>query len=337
MVSKLQYVKWADGRETWSLINKMPLRDEHGAIIGTFGVTRDVTESRLMEIALEKSRRELVDASRLAGMAEVATGVLHNVGNVLNSLNISTTIITAGLRQSKTESLSKVGELLREHTADLGHYVTEDPKGKLVPGFIESLAKHFSENRATLLKESESVQKNVDHIKEIVTMQQSYATTVGVTEPLESSTLMEDALRLNSSALVRHDIRVVREFGAAPRVLADRGKVLQIIVNLISNAKHAAENSQQTEKIITLRIVAGAPGRVRLSVQDNGVGILAENLDRVFTHGFTTKATGHGFGLHCSANAAKEMKSSLTVQSAGLGTGATFVLDLPAAPATAPT
>ena len=333
MVSKLEHVKWADGRETWSLINKMPLRDEQGAIIGTFGITKDVTESRLMEIALEKSRRELIDASRLAGMAEVATGVLHNVGNVLNSLNVSTTVITTGLRQSKTESLTKVGELLREHTPDLSTYLTQDPKGKLVPGFIESLAKHFTENRTHLLKESESLQQNVDHIKEIVTMQQSYATAVGVLEPLEPATLMEDSLRMNSSALIRHDVHVVREFAAVPTVLADRGKVLQILVNLISNAKYAAENGQAAGKLITLRIVNSAAGRVQLSVSDNGMGIPPENLTRIFHHGFTTKATGHGFGLHCSANAAKEMKGSLTVHSAGLGTGATFTLDLPAATA----
>lgn len=329
MVDKLEHIQWADGRETWSLINKMPLYDAQGVVIGTFGLTKDVTASKVMEKALEKTRRELIDASRLAGMAEVATGVLHNVGNVLNSLNVSTTVITTGLRQSKTDSLTKVGTLLKKHQADLGAYLTHDPKGKLVPGFIESLARHFADDRTRLLKESESLQKNVDHIKEIVSMQQSYATTVGVIEPLEPATLMEDALRMNSSALLRHEVHVEREFGAAPAVLVDRGKALQILINLISNAKYATEAGGQAKKMIVLRIAVGAPGRVQLSIKDNGIGVPVENLQRIFNHGFTTKATGHGFGLHSSANAAKEMKGSLTVQSDGTGTGATFILDLP--------
>ncbi len=330
MVDKLEHIKWADGRETWALINKMPLHDDSGTIIGTFGLTKDVTASKQMEAALEKSRRELIDASRMAGMAEVATGVLHNVGNVLNSLNVSATVITNGLRQSKTDSLSKIGVMIRENRANLAAYFTDDPKGKLVPDFIDSLSHHFAETRTRLLQEGESLQRNVDHIKEIVVMQQTYATAIGVIEPMDPAVLMEDSLRMNTSALQRHAVRVVRDFSAVPAVLADRGKALQILVNLISNAKYAAEKSTQPEKIITLRIGAGGMGHIHLSVTDNGEGIPADNLGRIFNHGFTTKADGHGFGLHCSANAAREMKGNLTVHSDGPGTGATFVLDLPA-------
>jgi PAS domain S-box-containing protein len=331
ILGKLEKESWPDGRVTWVLTNKMPLRDEHGEIIGTFGISKDVTESKKMELALEKSRKELMDASRMAGMAEVATGVLHNVGNVLNSLNVSATVLATGLRQSKTDSLVKVSDLLRAHTADLGGYLTQDAKGRLVPGFIDSLARHFAEDRARLLKEIESLQQNVEHIKEIVTMQQTYATMVGVIEPLEAATLMEDSVRMNSGALVRHDVQVIRDFQSVPLISAEKGKVLQILVNLIRNGKYACDEGGRADKVLTLRITPGAPGRVRLIVQDNGVGIAAEHLTSIFQHGFTTRATGHGFGLHSSANAAKEMKGTLTVHSDGLGAGAMFTLDLPAA------
>jgi PAS domain S-box-containing protein len=331
LIGKLERETWADGRVSWVLTNKLPLRDETGKIIGTFGISKDVTESKQMEAALEKSQRELIDASRLAGMAEVATGVLHNVGNVLNSLNVSTDLIATTLRQSKTDSLVKVGEMLRDHAAELGSFLTQDPKGKLIPGFIESLARHFAEDRARMLAEIESLQKNVDHIKEIVSMQQSYAMVVGVVEPLQPAMLMEDALRMNSAALVRHDVRVIRDFEAVPPVLAEKAKVLQILVNLIRNAKYAADEGGRPDKIITLRTKAGPAGRVQFIVQDNGIGIPAENLTRIFQHGFTTKASGHGFGLHSSANAAKEMRGSLSAVSEGRGFGATFILDLPVA------
>ena len=185
---------------------------------------------------------------------------------------------------------------------------------------------------ARLLKEIESLQKNVDHIKEIVSMQQTYATMVGVVEYCNQPSLMEDAWRMNSAALVRHDVRVVRDFAPVPPVLAEKAKVLQILVNLIRNSKYAADRRRSPwTRLITLRIKAGAAGRVQLIVQDNGIGIPAENLTRIFQHGFTTKATGHGFGLHSSANAAKEMHGTLNAMSEGSGCGATFILDLPVA------
>jgi signal transduction histidine kinase len=330
IVNKLEHVKWADGRETWALVNKMPLRDEAGEIIGTFGLTKDITDLKKMEHALEQTRKELMDASRQAGMAEVATGVLHNVGNVLNSLNVSASVIASGLRQSKAETLARLGALLREHAADLGAFLTEDPKGRLVPELIDSLARHFLEERTRLLNEIESLQKNVDHIKDIVAMQQAYATMVGIVEPLNPVTLMEDSLRMNAGALVRHEVRVERDFQPVPQINAEKGKVLQILVNLIRNAKYACDDGATADKVITLRITPGAPGRVLLIVADNGIGIPAGNLTRIFTHGFTTRRDGHGFGLHSSALAAREMKGALTVQSDGPDQGATFILDLPA-------
>ncbi len=331
IIGKLEKETYVDGHVTWALTTKMPWRNSAGVIVGTFGISRDVTAWKAAEAKLAESHKQLLDASRQAGMAEVATGVLHNVGNVLNSLNVSSTVLATGLRQNKAESLVKVSELLREHSNDLGGYLTADPKGRLVPEFIESLARHIAENRTHLLQEVESLQRNVDHIKEIVTMQQTYATMVGIVEPLEAAVLMEDSLRMNSAALARHDVKVVRDFQSVPPVSAEKGKVLQILVNLIRNAKYACDEGGRTDKVLTLRITPGAMGRVRLMVQDNGVGIPAEHLNSIFQHGFTTRATGHGFGLHSSANAAKEMKGALTVRSDGLGTGASFMLELPAA------
>jgi signal transduction histidine kinase len=177
------------------------------------------------------------------------------------------------------------------------------------------------------------MQKNIDHIKEIVSMQQTYATMVGVVEPLDPRTMMEDSLRMNFAALIRHEVMAVREFQPAPPVLGEKAKVLQILVNLIRNAKYACDETDRPDKVVTLRIApAPTSGRVQMIVQDNGVGVPAENLTRIFGHGFTTRPNGHGFGLHSAANAAREMKGTLTVQSAGRGQGATFTLELPVAP-----
>jgi PAS domain S-box-containing protein len=336
IIGKLERESWPDGRVTWALTTKLPLQNEAGDIIGTYGLSRDVTDEKRIEAELDKAHKDLVDASRVAGMAEVATGVLHNVGNVLNSLNVSASVIATGLRQSKAESLVRIAALLHEHDGDLARFLTSDPKGKRVPEFITSLAQHSVEERDRLLQEIKSLQKNIDHIKEIVAMQQAYATMVGVVEALDPVTLLEDALRMNAGALHRHDVKVERDYQPVPRIIGEKAKVLQILVNLIRNAKYACDEGGSSDKSMTLRLRAAGPERVQLIVADNGIGIPAENLSRIFQHGFTTRSNGHGFGLHSAANAAREMKGTLTAKSDGPHTGATFTLELPVAPPTIP-
>ncbi len=280
---------------------------------------------------LEQVHRQLLESSRQAGMAEVATGVLHNVGNVLNSLNVSSTVIADGVRQAKIESLARLATLLNEHTADLGEFLTTDPKGKRLPELLASLARHFSEERSRLLTEITSLQGSIDHIKEIVSRQQAYATVVAIVEPVAASALMDEALQINSNSLARHGVKLKREYQAASPVLVERGKVLQILINLIRNAKYACDDGPGTDKLITVGVEPGAPGFVCLTVRDNGIGIPAENLTRIFGQGFTTRSYGHGFGLHSSALAAKELKGTLTVHSDGPGRGAIFTLALPVA------
>ena len=334
IIGQLEKETWPDGRVTWVITHKLPLRDAKGAIIGTFGISRDVTEARRTEEALETARKELMDASRIAGMAEVATGVLHNVGNVLNSLNVSATVIANGLRETKVESLEKLSTMLHEQGPNLGSFLAEDPRGRRVPELVTTLAIHFAQERARLLEELETLQSGIDHVKDIVAMQQAYATTINVAEALEARALMEDAIRMNSAALMRHDVNVVREYQPAPPVQVEKGRVLQILVNLIRNAKYACDEGAPAEKRITLRVVPHEE-TVDLIVQDNGIGISEENLSQIFRHGFTTRAHGHGFGLHSSALAAREMRGTLSAHSDGPGRGAIFTLTLPRAPSVA--
>lgn len=332
ILGKIERIPWANGRQSWTNTSKLPLRDEAGEIMGTFAIRRDITQELEMQQALEKAKSNLIDASRSAGMAEVATGVLHNVGNVLTSLNVSAAVIATSLQQSKAGSLARLSALLDEHRDDLGRFLTEDPKGSRVLEFIESLSRHALEERDRLLQELASLQANVDHIKEIVTMQQAYATMAGVIEPLDASMLMEDATRMNAGSLVRHEVMAARDYQVVPPVLAEKAKVLQILVNFIRNAKYACDDGGNSQKLVTLRVEPGRPGFVRLAVQDNGIGIPPENLGRIFEHGFTTRRHGHGFGLHSAFIAAREMKGAVFAESPGPGQGATFTLELPIAP-----
>jgi PAS domain S-box-containing protein len=319
-----------DGRVVWVVFTRLRLGYADGNCDYLTTVV-DITARKQAEQELEKNNRDLIELSRTAGMAEVSSNVLHNVGNVLNSVNISASLLATGLRQSKADSLAGLSALLKQHSADLATYLTTDPKGRQVPELIASLARHSLEERSRLLRETDSLQANIDHIKAIVAMQQTYASATCLSEPLDPARLMEDALRMNMDSLTRHRIRIVRDFQPVGPVLADKARVLQIIINLISNAKFACGEGGAADKVIALSVQPGPAARVRLLVGDNGIGITTENRHRIFAHGFTTRTGGHGFGLHSAANAAREMQGELSVASPGPSLGATFTLELPLA------
>ena len=301
----------------------------NGAAAKVVGTAQDITERKRHEEELEDAHKELLELSRQAGMAEVATGVLHNVGNVLNSVNVSAMLISDRLSKSKVSHLGNVSTMLRENADTLGDFLTNSPKGRKLPGFIHSLAERLGVEQVDLIREVEGLSKNIAHIKDIVAVQQSYAKVSGIVEPLPAANLVEDALQMNAGALDRHRIEVVREFAEVPLVRVDKHKVLQVLINVIRNAKYATSESGRVDKRVTVRIGMNGNGRVKIAVADNGIGIARENLSRIFAHGFTTKRDGHGFGLHSSALAATEMGGTLTAHSEGPGKGATFVLELP--------
>ncbi len=325
---KTEKETWPDGHVTWVLTSKMPLRNAAGEVVGTFGISKDVTATKEAEANLETAHRQLVDASRQAGMAEVATSVLHNVGNVLNSVNVSVALLKQALDRSRIDYVAKVATLISEHSADLVEFIQNDPKGKTLPGYLHNLGEALGQEKAQFRAELDSLVENIEHIKVIISMQQSFAKPAGVMEELEPKELMESALQINGPSLQRHGVELIREYAAVPKVPADRNKVLQILINLLTNARKALESNHRRNRTLRLSIRPGE-NSVQLLIADNGMGIAAENLTRIFAHGFTTRKDGHGFGLHSSALAAKEMGGSLNARSEGLGKGATFTLELP--------
>jgi signal transduction histidine kinase len=299
--------------------------DEIGALAREF----DRMVARVAE-----SRSQLSDQSFQAGRAEVATNVLHNVGNILNSINISASLVAERVRQSRAPGVSRLAALLLEQGPRLGQFISDDERGKRVPEYLATLGEQLLTDQRMTLEELASLRENLEHIKDTVAMQQKFAKLCGVTEVVAVADLMEDSLRLNAGAFARHGVTLRREFGDVAPITVERHKVLQILINLIRNAKYACDDSGRSDKLIILRI-ENVTGGVRISVIDNGIGIPPENMMRLFNHGFTTRESGHGFGLHSAALAAQELGGSLRAESEGPGRGATFILELPFTPANA--
>jgi signal transduction histidine kinase len=323
------HIQHIDGTRRIVLWNSATLFALDGKMpVATVAQGIDITERKRTQAELENVHQQLLEAARQSGMAEIASNVLHNVGNVLNSVNVSTGLIVASVKKSSAASLGRVVALLREHAHDLGAFITHDARGKHVPEFLAHLSEQLMAEQQAIISEVDSLLEDVEHIKEIVAMQQSYAKIGGAKEIINVVNLVEMSIRMNETALKRHRVEIIREFEKVPLMNVERHKILQILINLLRNSKNACSESDRADKRLTVR-VANGEGRIKISMLDNGIGIPPENLARIFTHGFTTRKDGHGFGLHSSVLAAKEMGGSLTVHSDGPGQGAAFTLELP--------
>jgi len=303
--------------------------DQEQMLLETF---TDIMQLKAAEAELKRTSQRLIEASHQAGKAEVATNVLHNVGNVLNSVNVSTTLINDIVVRSEVPNLKKVAGIIEDHMEDLGTFLTQDKRGKVIPGYLIKVTQVLSQEQDAILAKIASLTKDVDHIKEIIKTQQAFARNSGVEVQTTLENVLEDALRINQDGLDRRRVQVKRQYAPLDDVWLNKQKVVEILVNLIANAKDALENNPEDDRILSLRFDVHDEEYVRIEVIDNGVGISSEHLIQIFRHGFTTKKHGHGFGLHSGALAAKEMGGSLTVVSEGIGQGACFMLDIPFVP-----
>jgi C4-dicarboxylate-specific signal transduction histidine kinase len=292
-------------------------------------LAKEVAERQEAEAQLRMAQEQVVETAHRAGMADVASEVLHNVGNILNSINVSTTQMTEIISESRVTSLERVTQMLNEHREDLATFLTQDAKGRHIPVFLTEASRLMKEEEDRMVQMLEGLAKNVRHIKDTISMQQSYAKVSGVEERTALIEVIEDAIEINRAGLDRHGTRLVYEFEELPPVYTNKQKLLQILVNLVNNGKYALSHSQQADKTMQVRLYKQDEDRFRIQVADNGMGIDPKHRDKMFQHGFTTKKDGHGFGLHSSALAAEEMGGSLSVHSDGLGKGATFTLELP--------
>jgi len=293
---------------------------------------RDISERKRAEAERDELNARLLTASRHAGMAEVATGVLHNVGNVLNTVNTSASMVARQLKDSEVPTLAKLSQMVGDHAGDIATFLTADERGRMVPSFLSELAQCLAQEQELILAEVQTMATGIEHIRQVIGAQQSLAKGGVVRTPTEPVKLMEAAVSMQADSLARHSVTVVRKFALVAPLPLDKHKVLQILINLLSNAQRAARDGKAEQPTVTLSIdtvLRGEQSYVRFQISDNGVGIAPEQLTKIFSHGFTTKEDGHGFGLHSAVNAAREMKGALDAASEGLGKGATFTLQIP--------
>ena len=293
----------------------------------------EIAERKKAESEREVLNRRLQEASRQIGMAEVASSVLHNVGNVLNSVNVSVSLIHKTLQQTPVEKFGRIGQMVWDHTSDLCVYLAQDEKGKQIPAYLMKLAEQVNSNFAGIGKELDALDGNINHIRRIISAQQGLAKPQVLLEQTQLAEVLEQALAINRDGLEQGNIAVVREYTDLPSMMCDRHQVLQIMVNLINNAVQVMKAMPDRSHRLTVSVGYHPDNceRVQIQVQDTGFGIKPDHFKRLFTQGFTTREGGHGLGLHSSFLAAKLLGGTLSAASKGEGQGATFTLELPLA------
>lgn len=290
---------------------------------------RDVTEQYAVQLSLEETNKQLVDAANRAGKAEVATCVIHNVGNVLTNVNVLTSAIASKVRKSRLAGLSKGAQLIQSHSQDLSTFLTEDIRGQQLPEYFVELSQCWEREAKELLEKLNSLSESIEHANNIVDAQQDYADEGGWLEQVSLNNLLQKSIAIISISLERHSIQLETEVEVLPMATTDPQRLLQVLVNLLTNAKESLCGCAKRNGRISVRLYSNEASRFRIEVSDNGSGISQEDMSRIFSSGFTTKEDGHGFGLHYCSNAIRELGGYLDVTSDGPNTGATFAIDLP--------
>ncbi len=282
-----------------------------------------------LNLQLEVTYKKLMETAHSAGMAEVAANILHNVENALNSINVSAAIVTEKITNSEIGNLAKLAELLSKHNTDIDQFLKNDPQGKHILTYLSEVSRHLTQQQAETIEKLQTVMKNVEHIKDIVQMQQLYTGIEQQQDCVSLPELIENAIEVNSAGLERHNIEVVREYCDIGNILIDKQRALQIFVNLIDNAEYALSKSDIEPKLLKIRTAGNGGTKIRIEVTDNGIGMEPAEIDRIFEQGYTTKPVGHGMGLYSCLTAARDMQGTLTVKSPGRNQGTTFILELP--------
>ena len=318
-----------EGQKITISVSGSMMQDLQGQFQGLVCVAQDITERKRMEEEKLQLHEQLMETSRQLGMAEVATGVLHNVGNVLNSINVSIGVITDLLKNSMVGDVGRISQLLDRHREDLGTYLSQNPKGKQLPHYLEKLSGQLKEEQRVALLELERLREKAGHAQQCVAAQQDLAKLNGMTEQVCVAEVVAEALAVNQKMLQEANVAVIQEFQEVPQLIVDKHQLLQILVDVICNACQAMESASQRYLVVRIKLVIGPPDSLCVEIQDTGSGIPPDDITKIFGQGYSTKYRGRGLSLHHGALMAKNMGGALRAQSEGMGQGATFFLDLP--------
>ncbi|MEO5970686.1 MAG: ATP-binding protein [Bdellovibrionia bacterium] len=277
---------------------------------------------------LRAVQQSALENAHMAGMAEIATGVLHNIGNTINTVNIANEVLIESINASEISTIIQASNIMSGHRDNLLEFITHDPKGILLLNLFMEAGKVFEQEQKSLLREALALQQGLTVVKEAIAMQQDYAGTGLHQEEIQIPSFLEDVLRLEAASFDHHKVEVRKDLSDTGPVVIQKNKLLNVVINLFRNAREAMEDLPESDRVLTIRTFEEGE-YIAIEVKDMGVGMDSKILKMLFTQGFTSKKNGHGFGLHSAANAMAELGGSIKADSPGPGKGAQFTILLP--------
>jgi len=315
----------------WGRIKRYVLVGSMFLLFGVFIVLMGGHRLILEVLKRKKTNQELQEMSRKAGVAQVSTSILHNVGNAVNSINVSADLLATQLKTTKSGDVERIAALLEKEKENLPTFLESDSSGKHLIPYLSELGTLLNKEKVAFQAELKIISSKLAHLNETIRHQQDAAKlAVNICETIDFQSVFSDSALIHLDSLEHHGILFQVEGSSQKSAWADRHQVMHILGNILKNAKESIlERNDPSERWIRVSIHESENDFLTIDVMDSGVGIREEDLGRVFQFGFTTKAEGHGFGLHGCAQSAKNMGGSLSVSSDGEGKGATFTLTLP--------
>ncbi len=287
---------------------------------------------------LEETREQLSLSAHRAGMAEIAVSVLHNIGNAMTSVNVRIYQLEERLQKSDIASLEKIYVLLQSEDAAFqksgGAETGPDTarREKLLQYFNAVIAS-LRENGDLMLADCAFIKKGLDHIMEIISLQQKYAGIRGFETREDVNELLKDSMEMMKDSLQKRNIHLEFDLIPSAPVFVNRNKLIQVFINIIKNAYEAIDAAppENTKKIsiATLLEKKEETAYIQIIISDTGIGVPPDAADKVFRFNYSTKERGTGFGLHDAANYITAQDGMIRLHSEGIGKGASIIIWLP--------
>ncbi|MDF1655001.1 MAG: ATP-binding protein [Coxiellaceae bacterium] len=318
-----------NGHEEWYITHLIPVYDDNEKDVKFVLVTSsNITQRKESEFETERLHRDLSDVSREIGMAEVAINVLHNIGNILNSINISLESLSENKGQSSVFKVCDLLKLFEENIENISSSFKSKERSEAIRKYIPALRKKLSKDYDKESETIKSISEYLDLIKATIATQLQYVKKPVLIEKIHFNEVLEDFLKLQKNHFNNHKIMLNNTIDKQIEICADRYSLLMVLINLMNNACDSLLESNLSEKVITLS-VSDKTNHICVAIKDNGVGISEEVLPHILEHGFTTKKSGYGFGMASAALAVNKMGGEILIESKGINQGATVQFTLP--------
>jgi len=274
---------------------------------------------------LEETQKELINKAMEAGMAQMSAMLLHNIGNAITPIKVHIEAIKPKELERTLHYLEECYLDLSDHARDLNHYMNEDLRGKEVFAYMGELINSLNKREKQMVETCTKVDGGISYISDILALQQTYVASEQETmERTSLNAIIYDAIRMQTGALEKRGITVTEELPSdLPKLIIDKSRLMQVIVNLIKNSYEAIDELGQDdrEKVISFRSFA-ADENIGFQIADSGIGIEPERIGMVFEFGRSNKGSS-GFGLHYGKMFVEANRGTINISSPGKGKGAT--------------